>query len=159
MGIGMVEEILNEKDEYGRTRRDRHDPTGSFSPGELAAIVKLMDMPISYWVEMIKTGRASKSDTKNWMEILDKIEPGYGELMLGGILKSEQEQLQDSIKVPVNYKKVGDKIVPYLGDRNHSAKDYEPKSLAELEALKKVQDAEYELKKAKFQLEEVRSPK
>jgi hypothetical protein len=160
MGINIIDEWDT------KHNRSRHDPTNSFTPQEFAAIEVFMQMPIDKWVNIAKAGKASKEQLKEWMDKLDKICPGYGEMFLGDMALSEEEQILRSqlpdggYRPPINWERGEDgKFHPYYGDINGEIEWKPPqdstpnlsfKSQEELDAWKKLQDATYEQEKAKL---------
>lgn len=94
----------------------KHDPTGSFDRDEIQGIMVMMEMPVTIWADAVRNGTASSAQVKEWMDRLDAIKPGYGQYFLGDVVKTEEEQLEGTVRRPVNWKKEGGRYVPFYGE-------------------------------------------
>jgi hypothetical protein len=142
----------------------KHDPTGSFTKKEIMGLMTIMNMPVTVWIDAVKSGRASREQLDEWTKALDAIEPGYGKLFLGSMLESEEEQLSKSAGGrAINYVRgPNGEYRPYYKDENGrkvfvgegrppveeppvlSPTEGAPRTMEQLEAWKKLTDAEYE---------------
>jgi len=110
--------FLNDFDPDRITQSDmrKHDPTGSFSDSEIKGLMAIMNMPVTVWADMVRKGKATAAQLEEWMARLDGIKPGYGQLFLGDMLKSEEEHLKSGERKAVNYKMVDGKYVRCFGE-------------------------------------------
>jgi hypothetical protein len=149
----------------------KHDPTGSFTKKEIMGLMTIMNMPVTVWADAVRSGRASREQLDEWTQALDAIEPGYGKLFLGSMLESEEEQLSKSAGGrAINYVRGSNgEYRPYYKDERgnkvfvgepqppaeppaepptqslvSSCAEGAPRTMEQLEAWKKLKDAEYE---------------